>query len=95
MVSPLETLRALQVQLLASDGQMADAIGVKRQTWRLWKSDRLTKKGAPLTPMAALALARMLELRKIDPSNEALPELFRAAPPEVMATVKARGVENG
>jgi DNA-binding transcriptional regulator YiaG len=55
-------------QLLGlSDGKLALALGVTRQTVRNWR------RGCKFPPFAQNAIAWMLELRRLDPANDNLP----------------------
>ena len=65
-------LTELQRRLCLSDGKMARAIGVTRQTWRNWKTGRKCPK------LAMNALRWMAELHRISPANDNLPERIRS-----------------
>lgn len=61
----------LQKKLGLSDGKMAIALGVTRQTVRNWRCGRK----CPL--FATQALTWMMELRRLDPANDNLPPSVR------------------
>lgn len=62
---------AIQQQLGLSDGKLGTAIGVQRQTVRNWRV------GRPCPDLAQNALRWVLELRRLDPSNDNLPDGLR------------------
>lgn len=62
---------AIQQQLGLSDGKMAAALCVTRQTWRNWRTGRT----CPL--FAQRALSCMMALRELQPANDNLPPAFR------------------
>lgn len=68
-----EEILGIQRALGLSDGKMAAALKVTRQTWRNWRV------GRPCPPFVQLALRCMLALRSIDPANDNLPEAMRGA----------------
>lgn len=70
-MTPAE-LTELQRRLNLSDGKMAKAIGVTRQTWRNWKTGRRCPE------LARNALRWMAELHRISPANDNLPERIRS-----------------
>ena len=74
-------LADVQRRLGLSDNRMAQALGVTRQTWRNWRT------GRAFPPLAQNALRWLLELRRVSPSNDNLPERFR-----FLAAVVAIGV---
>lgn len=61
----------LQRRLGLSDNKMADALGITRQTWRNWRI------GKPCPEFAQRALRWMIELRRLEPANDNLPENIR------------------
>lgn len=63
--------RAVQQQLELSDGKLALALGVTRQTVRNWRT------GSPCPLFAQNAIRWMLELRRLDPANDNLPKGVR------------------
>lgn len=63
---------AIQQELGLSDGKMAAALGLTRQTWRNWRTGR----ACPV--FAQQALRWMMELRRLAPANDNLPERMRA-----------------
>lgn len=66
-----ESINEIQRVLGLSDNKMAKAIGVTRQTWRNWRN------GCTCPLLAQNALRWMIELRKISPANDNLPERIR------------------
>lgn len=66
-----EEFATIQQQLMLSDGKMANALGVTRQTVRNWRI------GCKCPEFAQNALRWMLELRRIDPANDNLPQAVR------------------
>ena len=66
-----EMLAEIQQALGLSDNKMAQALGVTRQTWRNWRN------GCKCPVFAQNALRWMLELRRLSPSNDNLPERVR------------------
>lgn len=66
-----ERLIELQQALGLSDNKMAQALGVTRQTWRNWRT------GCPCPLFAQNALRWMVELRRLSPANDNLPERVR------------------
>jgi DNA-binding transcriptional regulator YiaG len=66
-----EEIIAIQKELGLSDGKMAHALGVTRQTFRNWRRGRV----CPL--FAQNALRWMMELRRLDAANDNLPERVR------------------
>lgn len=67
-----EELLEIQKNLGLSDGKMAKAIGVTRQTWRNWR------RGCKCPLLAQNALRWMLELRRVSPANDNLPQKLKA-----------------
>lgn len=67
-----EELISIQKNLALSDGKMALALGITRQTWRNWRTGRT----CPL--FAQRALSCMMALRELQPANDNLPPAFRA-----------------
>jgi len=61
----------VQRDLGLSDGKMAAAIGVTRQTVRNWK------RGCKFPIFAQQSLVWMIELRRLDPGNDNLPQGVR------------------
>ena len=70
-----DDLAGIQRLLGLSDGKIADALGVTRQTWRNWRT------GRRCPAFAQNALRWMLELRRLEPSNDNLPERIRLPKP--------------
>jgi DNA-binding transcriptional regulator YiaG len=70
-VTPEELLE-MQSKLKLSDGKMAQALGVTRQTWRNWR------RGCRCPLFAQNALRWMMELRRISPANDNLPAKIKA-----------------
>lgn len=66
-----DEISAVQQKLGLSDNKMAKALGVTRQTWRNWR----TGKACP--PLAQNAIRWLMELRKISPANDNLPDRVR------------------
>ena len=66
-----EEIASVQQKLGLSDNKMAKALGVTRQTWRNWR----TGKACP--PLAQNAIRWLMELRKISPANDNLPDRVR------------------
>lgn len=66
-----EEIIAIQQKLGLSDGKMAQALGVTRQTVRNWR------RGCKCPPFACNALRWMMELRRLDPANDNLPQRIR------------------
>lgn len=64
-------LITIQSNLGLSDGKMAISLGVTRQTFRNWR----TGKACPV--LAQNAIKWMMELRRIEPSNDNLPQTVR------------------
>lgn len=67
-----EELLEMQSKLKLSDGKMAQALGVTRQTWRNWR------RGCRCPLFAQNALRWMMELRRISPANDNLPAKIKA-----------------
>lgn len=61
----------IQNVLGLSDSKMAASLGVTRQTWRNWRT------GKVCPPFAMNALRWLMELRRVSPSNDNLPERMR------------------
>lgn len=66
-----EMICEIQMSLGLSDNKMAKALGVSRQTWRNWR------RGCTCPQLAQNAMRWMLELRRISPANDNLPERIR------------------
>ncbi len=66
-----DDLLALQSETKLSDAKIAGALGITRQTWRNWRT------GGPFPLNAQNGVRWLLELRRIDPSNDNLPESLR------------------
>lgn len=66
-----ETISEIQAALGLSDNKMAQAMGVTRQTFRNWRN------GCTCPLLAQNAFRWMLELRRLDPQNDNLPERVR------------------
>ena len=66
-----EEIKEIQEKLGLSDGKMADAIGVTRQTWRNWRT------GRACPSFVQNALGWMMELRRLEPANDNLPDRIR------------------
>lgn len=66
-----EMICEIQMTLGLSDNKMAKALGVSRQTWRNWR------RGCKCPQLAQNALRWMLELRRLSPANDNLPERIR------------------
>lgn len=66
-----EMIAEIQQALGLSDNKMAQALGVTRQTWRNWRN------GCTCPVFAQNALRWMLELRRLSPQNDNLPERIR------------------
>lgn len=66
-----EMICEIQMSLGLSDNKMAKALGVSRQTWRNWR------RGCKCPQLAQNALRWMLELRRLSPANDNLPERIR------------------
>lgn len=62
----------LQRELGLSDGKLAVALGVTRQTVRNWRT------GCKCPPLAQNAIRWMMELRRLSPANDNLPERLRS-----------------
>lgn len=67
-----EEINAIQKELGLSDNKMAQSLGVTRQTWRNWRT------GATCPAFAQNALRWMMELRRLSPANDNLPQRIRA-----------------
>lgn len=76
-----EEFRNIQQKLGLSDGKLADALGVTRQTVRNWR------RGCKCPLFAQNAIRWMLELRRLDPANDNLPQLIRFVPALLMVSV--------
>jgi len=61
----------LQRDLGLSDGKLALALGVTRQTVRNWRC------GRKCPHFAQQAMTWMMELRRLDPANDNLPQAVR------------------
>lgn len=66
-----EMICEIQMSLGLSDNKMAKALGVSRQTWRNWR------RGCKCPQLAQNAMRWMLELRRLSPANDNLPERIR------------------
>ena len=66
-----EDIKEIQQKLGLSDGKIAHAIGVTRQTFRNWR------RGEKCPLFAQNALRWMMELRRISPANDNLPAKVR------------------
>lgn len=66
-----DEIASIQAKLGLSDGRMAIALGVTRQTWRNWR------RGEPCPVFVQNSLRWLMELRRVSPSNDNLPERFR------------------
>ena len=66
-----DDLRALQEKLGLSDNKMAQALGVTRQTYRNWRT------GRTIPVLAQNAIRWLLELRRVAPANDNIPQRFR------------------
>lgn len=66
-----EKLIELQNDLGLSDGKMAKALGITRQTWRNWR------RGCKCPALAQNSIRWMMTLRTVDPANDNLPEQIR------------------
>ena len=62
---------ALQQKLGLSDAKMANSLGITRQTWRNWRT------GRSIPPIVANSLRWLMELRRLDPANDNIPEKMR------------------
>jgi DNA-binding transcriptional regulator YiaG len=69
-----EEIQAIQERLGLSDGKMALALGITRQTWRNWR------RGQPCPQFARNALRWLMELRRLDPANDNIPDRIRHKP---------------
>lgn len=67
-----EDIKAVQHELGLSDGKMAEALGVTRQTWRNWR------RGCKCPLFAQNAMRWMMTLRRLDPANDNLPAKVKA-----------------
>jgi len=67
-----DEISAIQSELGLSDGKIAIALCVTRQTFRNWR------KGGKCPEFSQNALRWMMELRRLDPSNDNLPAAVRA-----------------
>jgi DNA-binding transcriptional regulator YiaG len=63
---------SIQRQLGLSDGKMAAALGITRQTWRNWRL------GMTCPEFAQNALRWLMELRRLSPANDNLPDRLRS-----------------
>jgi len=68
-----EEIVSMQNALGLSDGKMAKALGVTRQTWRNWR------RGCKCPVFAQNSLRWLMELRRLSPANDNLPEKMKAA----------------
>lgn len=62
---------AIQQMLGLSDAKMAASLGITRQTFRNWRT------GRACPPLAQNAIRWMMELRRIEPANDNLPQTVR------------------
>ena len=76
----LDRLEALQAELELSDARMAAALGMTRQAYSAWKRRIPGWKKNQFPAFKVLGIRLMLELMKVDPGNETLPEAFRINP---------------
>lgn len=76
-----EEIIAIQKELNLSDGKMAQALGVTRQTWRNWR------RGCKCPAFAQNAICWMMELRRLSPANDNLPAKVRAVMIVAMAAI--------
>jgi DNA-binding transcriptional regulator YiaG len=76
-----EEIIAIQKELNLSDGKMAQALGVTRQTWRNWR------RGCKCPAFAQNAIRWMMELRRLSPANDNLPAKVRAVMIAAMAAI--------
>jgi hypothetical protein len=76
-----ETIEAIQRRIGLSDGKMAASLGITRQTWRNWRTGRRCPE------FALNALRWMMELRRLSPANDNLPERFRSLGVVAVASV--------
>lgn len=65
---------SLQSALGLSDGKLAKALGVTRQTVRNWR------RGCKVPQFADNSIRWLLALHAVDPANDNLPDAFRAKP---------------
>lgn len=63
-----EEIKAVQERLGLSDGKMAKALGITRQTWRNWRI------GEPCPLFARNSLRWLMELRRLDAGNDNIPD---------------------
>lgn len=77
----------IQKELGLSDGKMAAALGLTRQTWRNWRTGR----ACPI--FAQQALIWMMELRRLSPANDNLPEKLRVLALAVCCGLVMFGIE--
>lgn len=67
----IEEINSIQKELGLSDGKMAQSLGVTRQTWRNWR------RGCKCPVFAQNSLRWMMELRRLSPANDNLPQKIR------------------
>lgn len=77
----------VQRKLGLSDNKMAKALGVTRQTWRNWR----TGKACP--PLAQNAIRWLMELRKLSPANDNLPDRVRFFGAMLVAALSSGAVD--
>lgn len=65
---------SLQNSLGLSDGKLAKALGVTRQTVRNWR------RGCKVPAFAENSMRWLMALHTVDPANDNLPEAFRTKP---------------
>lgn len=83
-----EKIAALQGNLGLSDNRMASALGVTRQTFRNWR------RGCKCPQLAQNAMRWMIELRRLSPTNDNLPDRIRFNPtPEISQLADAQAVQ--
>lgn len=70
----VEYIACMQNKLGLSDTKIAAALGITRQTWANWR------KGKSCPEFAQTALKCIMELRRIDASNDNLPPPLRFKP---------------
>jgi DNA-binding transcriptional regulator YiaG len=69
-----EKIIEIQSRLGLSDGKIAKALGITRQTWRNWR------RGSTCPQFASMSLQCIMELRRLDPVNDNLPATLRFRP---------------
>lgn len=66
-----EEIISIQQALGMSDRKIAIALGVTRQTFRNWRT------GSNCPPLAQNAIKWMLEIKRLDPDNDNLPDALK------------------